>query len=70
MENYIVINGKKFELTEEQLQALGIEIKKKRNNEKVLKNNEKLKYVDAMTSLKNRLYFLEQFLIYRSKLSS
>lgn len=32
MENYIVINGKKLELTEEQLQALGIEIKKKRNN--------------------------------------
>lgn len=31
-------------------------IKKKRNNEKVLKNNEKLKYIDSMTSLKNRLY--------------
>lgn len=30
MENYIVINGKKTELTEEQLKALGIE--KKRNN--------------------------------------
>lgn len=28
MENYIVINGKKAELTEEQLVALGIEIKK------------------------------------------
>lgn len=28
MENYIVINGKKAELTEEQLKALGIEIKK------------------------------------------
>ena len=36
--------------------ALIIIIKKKKNNEKVLKNNEKLKYVDAMTSLKNRLY--------------
>lgn len=32
MENYIVINGKKTELTEEQLKALGIEVKKKRNN--------------------------------------
>lgn len=33
MENYIVINGKKIELTEEQLkQLLGIEVKKKRNN--------------------------------------
>lgn len=32
MENYIVINGKKAELTEEQLKALGIEVKKKRNN--------------------------------------
>lgn len=32
MDNYIVINGKKAELTEEQLKALGIEVKKKRNN--------------------------------------
>lgn len=32
MENYIVINGKKAELTEEQLKQLGIEIEKKRNN--------------------------------------
>lgn len=32
MENYIVINGKKSELTEEQLEQLGIETKKKRNN--------------------------------------
>lgn len=31
-ENYIVINGKKAELTEEQLKALGIEVEKKRNN--------------------------------------
>lgn len=31
-ENYIVINGKKAELTEEQLKALGIAVKKKRNN--------------------------------------
>lgn len=29
MENYIVINGKKAELTEEQLKALGIEVEKK-----------------------------------------
>ena len=28
MENYIVINGRKAELTEEQLKALGIEVKK------------------------------------------
>ena len=32
MENYIVINGKKAELTEEQLEKLGIEVQKKRNN--------------------------------------
>ncbi len=32
MENYIVINGKKTELTEEQLKQLGIEVEKKRNN--------------------------------------
>lgn len=32
MENYIIINGKKSKLTEEQLKALGIEVEKKRNN--------------------------------------
>lgn len=32
MDNYIVINDKKAELTEEQLKTLGIEAKKKRNN--------------------------------------
>ena len=42
MDNYIVINGKKVELTEEQLKALGIEVKKKRNNP----FNSKLKYED------------------------
>ena len=42
MDNYIVINGKKAELTEEQLKALGIEIKKKRNNP----FNSELKYED------------------------
>lgn len=31
-ENYIVINGKKIDLTAEQLKALGIEVKAKRNN--------------------------------------
>ena len=31
-ENYIVINGKKAELTEEQLKALGIEVEEKRKN--------------------------------------
>ena len=32
MENYIVINGKKAELTDKQLKQLGIESEKKRNN--------------------------------------
>lgn len=32
MDNYIVINGEKVELTEEQLNQLGIEVEKKRNN--------------------------------------
>ena len=32
MENYIVINGKKAELTKEQLEKLGIKINPKRNN--------------------------------------
>ena len=31
-ENYIVINGKKVELTEEQLKQLGVKVEKKRNN--------------------------------------
>lgn len=31
-------------------------IKKKRNKESILRNNDKLKYIDAMTSLKNRAY--------------
>ena len=31
-ENYIVINGKKVEFTEEQLKAIGIEVELKRNN--------------------------------------
>lgn len=40
-ENYIVINGKKIELTEEQLKQLGIETEKKRKNpfERVTKGN-------------------------------
>lgn len=42
MDNYIVINGKKIELTEEQLKVLGIEVKKKRNNP----FNSELKYED------------------------
>lgn len=31
-------------------------IKKKKNKENILRNNDKLKYIDAMTSLKNRTY--------------
>ena len=46
-ENYIVINGKKAELTKEQVKVLGIEPEKKRNNpfEKV-NDDEKYYYVD------------------------
>lgn len=49
MENYIVINGKKTELTEEQLKALGVEVKKKRNNPIKRKNpfNSELKDGDV-----------------------
>lgn len=38
MENYIVINGKKVELTEEQLKQLGIEVKKTNPYERAQKN--------------------------------
>lgn len=40
MENYICINGKKAELTEEQLKALGIEISKANPFARVKKNNQ------------------------------
>lgn len=43
-ENYIVINGKKIELTEEQLKQLGIEPEKKNPFERV-KPNERYHYV-------------------------
>jgi hypothetical protein len=39
MENYICINGKKAELTEEQLKALGIELPKRNLFERVVSNN-------------------------------
>lgn len=42
MDNYIVINGKKAELIEEQLEKLGIKVEKKRNNP----FNSELKYGD------------------------
>lgn len=47
-ENYIVINGKRLDLTEEQLKQLGIEPKKKRKNpfERV-KPNERYHYVTS-----------------------
>lgn len=38
MENYICINGKKAELTEEQMKALGIELPKKNPFERVVNN--------------------------------
>lgn len=49
MENYIVINGKKTELTEEQLIQLGIKTEKKRNNPIKRKNpfNSELKDGDV-----------------------
>lgn len=47
MDNYIVINGKKAELTEEQLKQLGIETKKKRNNP----FNSELKNMDIFYSI-------------------
>lgn len=56
-ENYIVINGNKAELTEEQLKALGIEVETKRKNPfgnqivgenyfSILSNNDVQKYHD------------------------
>lgn len=51
-ENYIVINGKKIELTEEQLKQLGIESEKKRKNpfERVAKA-EPYYYIDSFNEV-------------------
>lgn len=48
MENYIVINGRKAELTEEQLKALGIETEKKSPFDRVhnKKNNGNYYFID------------------------
>lgn len=49
MESYIVINGKKAELTEEQLKQLGIEVEKKRKNpfNSKLKDGEEYFIIDS-----------------------
>lgn len=51
-ENYIVINGKKAELTEEQLKQLGIEPEKKRKNPFERVTGEKYYYIDTFEGLK------------------
>lgn len=65
-ENYIVINGKKIELTEEQLKQLGIESEKKRKNpfDRVAEEYWYVKadgivdtYTDRRDSLDNALYW-------------
>lgn len=66
-ENYIVINGKKAELVEEQLKALGIEVETKRKNpfDEVIrfedyyfveKNNEVHAYMKTDSSVDNQMY--------------
>ena len=66
-ENYIVINGKKAELAEEQLKALGIEVETKRKNPFeevnrfedyyfVEKNNEVHAYMKTDSSVDNQMY--------------
>lgn len=53
MENYIVINGKKAELTEEQLVALGIEIKK---NDPFELNECDYYYIDSVGNVAHDFY--------------
>ena len=66
-ENYIVINGKKSELAEEQLKSLGIEVETKRKNPFdevnrfedyyfVEKNNEVHAYMKTDSSVDNQMY--------------
>ena len=69
-ENYIVINGKKIELTEEQLKQLGIEPEKKNPFERV-KPNERYyhvksdgvidEYIDANDSTDAQLYKVNNY---------
>ena len=65
--NYIVINGKKAELVEEQLKAFGIEVETKRKNpfDEVIrfedyyfveKNNEVHTYMKTDSSVDNQMY--------------
>lgn len=58
MENYIVINGKKAELTEEQLKALGIEVEKKKNNpfNSELKDEDKCFIINIDEGVKTSFY--------------
>lgn len=53
MENYIVINGKKTELTEEQLIQLGIKTEKKRNNpfNNKVEFGTKYYYIDSVSGI-------------------
>lgn len=66
-DNYAVINGKRVELEEEQLKALGIEVKTKRKNPFeevnrfedyyfVEKNNEVHAYMKTDSSVDNQMY--------------
>lgn len=53
-ENYIVINGKKIELTEEQLKQLGIETEKKRKNPfEIVERGEDYFYVNRYGDINN-----------------
>ena len=66
-DNYAVINGKKIELTEEQIKAFGVEVKTKRRNPFeevnrfedyyfVEKNNEVHAYMKTDSSVDNQMY--------------
>lgn len=53
-ENYIVINGKKIELTEEQLKQFGIETEKKRKNPfEIVERGEDYFYVNRYGDINN-----------------
>lgn len=51
MENYIVINGKKAELTEEQLKKLGINVEKKKETPFTKKVNEPYFYISISNNI-------------------
>ena len=60
-ENYIVINGKKAELTEEQMKQLGINVKEKKETLFIRHSDESYWYINAMNSVTSHHDYNDDF---------